>query len=41
MQYIKLNNGIMMPQVGYGVYQVPPPMCVRNMWPKPSVWFTG
>ena len=24
MQTIKLNNGVMMPQIGYGVYQVTP-----------------
>ena len=24
MQYITLNNGVKMPQLGYGVYQTPP-----------------
>ena len=29
MQYITLNNGVKMPQVGYGVYQVTPEECER------------
>lgn len=29
MQYIKLNNGIEMPVLGYGVYQVDPKVCER------------
>lgn len=29
MQYIKLNNGVEMPQLGYGVYQVTPEECER------------
>ena len=29
MNYIKLNNGIEMPQMGYGVYQVTPDECER------------
>lgn len=29
MEYIKLNNGVMMPQMGYGVYQIAPDMCER------------
>lgn len=29
MEYIKLNNGVMMPQMGYGVYQIAPNMCER------------
>ena len=29
MQHIKLNNGIEMPQMGYGVYQVTPEECER------------
>ncbi|MDY6327356.1 MAG: aldo/keto reductase [Bacteroidales bacterium] len=29
MEYIKLNNGVMMPQLGYGVYQVTPEECER------------
>lgn len=29
MEYVKLNNGIMMPVLGYGVYQVPPEECER------------
>ena len=27
MEYIKLNNGVEMPQIGYGVYQVTPEEC--------------
>lgn len=29
MNYIKLNNGIEMPQMGYGVFQVSPDECER------------
>lgn len=29
MNYIKLNNGVEMPQMGYGVYQVSPQECER------------
>lgn len=29
MNYVKLNNGIEMPQMGYGVYQVTPEECER------------
>lgn len=29
MNEIKLNNGIIMPQVGYGVFQVKPSECER------------
>lgn len=29
MEYVKLNNGIMMPVLGYGVYQVTPEECER------------
>ena len=29
MNYVKLNNGVEMPQVGYGVYQVSPQECER------------
>lgn len=29
MNYVKLNNGIEMPQMGYGVYQVSPQECER------------
>ena len=27
MEYLKLNNGVMMPQIGYGVYQIAPDVC--------------
>lgn len=29
MEYVKLSNGVEMPILGYGVYQVPPPECER------------
>ena len=29
MQYITLNNGVEMPQMGYGVFQVSPQECER------------
>ena len=29
MEYIKLYNGVEMPQLGYGVYQVSPEECER------------
>ena len=29
MQTVKLNNGIEMPQMGYGVYQITPDECER------------
>ena len=29
MQTVKLNNGVEMPVLGYGVFQVPPEMCER------------
>lgn len=29
MQYITLNNGVKMPQMGYGVFQVSPAECER------------
>lgn len=29
MEYIKLSNGVRMPQIGYGVYQVDPAECER------------
>lgn len=29
MEYVKLNNGVEMPQMGYGVYQVSPAECER------------
>lgn len=29
MEYVKLNNGVEMPILGYGVYQVPPQECAR------------
>ena len=29
MEYIKLYNGVQMPKLGYGVYQVSPDECER------------
>ena len=29
MEYVRLNNGVMMPQMGYGVYQIAPDQCER------------
>ena len=29
MQTVKLNNGVEMPVLGYGVFQVPPETCER------------
>lgn len=29
MEYITLNNGVTMPQEGYGVFQIPPEECER------------
>lgn len=29
MQYVTLNNGVEMPMLGYGVYQIPPETCER------------
>ena len=29
MNTVKLNNGVEMPQIGYGVYQVSPAECER------------
>ena len=31
MDKIKLNNGVEMPQMGYGVYQVAPEECERDL----------
>ena len=36
MDNIKLSNGIEMPQLGYGVYQVTPEECEIALW-TPSV----
>lgn len=29
MEFVKLNNGVIMPQMGYGVYQIAPDMCEK------------
>lgn len=31
MNYITLNNGVKMPQLGFGVYQIPPEDTVRSV----------
>ncbi len=32
MEYVTLNNGVKMPQLGYGVYQTPPEETERCVW---------
>lgn len=39
MEYLKLNNGVMMPQIGYGVYQIAPDMCERHVAEALSVGY--
>ncbi|MFV0362363.1 MAG: aldo/keto reductase [Suipraeoptans sp.] len=39
MEYVKLNNGIKMPILGYGVYQVPPDECERCVLDAISVGY--
>ena len=39
MEYVKLNNGVMMPQMGYGVYQIAPDMCERHVAEALSVGY--
>lgn len=39
MEYVKLRNGVMMPQVGYGVYQVDPAECERCVTDAISVGY--
>ena len=39
MDYIKLNNGVLMPQMGYGVYQVSPQECERCVSDARSVGY--
>ncbi|MGN0213883.1 MAG: aldo/keto reductase [Muribaculaceae bacterium] len=31
MEYVKLNNGVVMPQMGYGVFQIAPEECERSV----------
>ena len=31
MKTVTLNNGVVMPQIGYGVYQVSPAECERSV----------
>ena len=40
MKKIKLSNGVEMPQLGYGVYQVEPDECERWWWML-SAWAIG
>lgn len=39
MEYVKLNNGVMMPQMGYGVYQIAPDVCERHVAEALSVGY--
>lgn len=39
MQTIKLNNGVEMPQMGYGVFQVSPQECERCVLDALSVGY--
>ena len=39
MQTVKLNNGVEMPVLGYGVFQVPPEMCERGVSEAISVGY--
>ena len=39
MEYLKLNNGVMMPQIGYGVYLIAPDVCERHVAEALSVGY--
>lgn len=39
MEYLKLNNGVMMPQIGYGVYQIALDVCERHVAEALSVGY--
>lgn len=39
MESVKLNNGIVMPQMGYGVYQIAPELCERHVAEALSVGY--
>ena len=39
MEYVKLNNGVVMPQMGYGVYQIAPDVCERHVAEALSVGY--
>lgn len=39
MEYVTLNNGIKMPKLGYGVYQVSNEECERCVLDAISVWY--
>ena len=41
MEKVKLNNGIEMPILGYGVYQVTPPCRSRGRMEPQNLWWTG
>ena len=41
MKNIQLNNGVQMPLLGYGVYQVDPKECERCVSDAISVGFSG
>lgn len=36
MNTVMLNNGLVMPQMGYGVYQIPPAECERCVLDAPA-----
>jgi diketogulonate reductase-like aldo/keto reductase len=37
MEYVTLNNGVDMPVLGFGVFQVPDPaVCERAFWTQPT-----
>ena len=37
MEYVTLNNGVKMPQLGYGVYQVTKDECELGIPPEPII----
>ena len=39
MEYVTLNNGVKMPKLGYGVYQVDPAECERCVLDAISVGY--
>ena len=41
MEYATLNNGVQMPRVGYGVYQLSSEECERCVLGPPWKWATA
>lgn len=39
MQSVTLNNGVEMPMLGYGVFQVSPPECERSVFDAISIGY--